>query len=122
MEEKWLENAKAGNMKDMKETYQSLRSKGLLREVKTFKDSDGYNALMWATENGHLDVCQFLVREHLVDVNSKDVGGWNALHFAVMTDRPEIAELLLEETSIDVNAETNGGNTALHIAALCNNP
>ena len=122
MKEIWLENAREGNLKDMKEINQRLRSKGLQQEMKNFKDSEERNALMWATVKGRLDICQFLVREDLVDVNAKNEWGWNALHFAASFNQPEIARLLLEETSIDVNDQTNIGSTALHIVAQWNYP
>ena len=114
---KWLRNAEEGNLKDMKEIYQQLKDKGLQQEVGNFKDSSGINAFMWATIYGHLDICQFLLREDLVDVNSKDVDGSNALHDAASNNQPEIAKWLLEETSIDVNAQTKDGWTGLHYAA-----
>ena len=114
--EKWLRNSGEGNLKDMKEIYQQLKDKGLQQEVRNFKDS----ALMRATIHGHHDICQFLVREDLVDVNAKENGGFNALHYAASYNHPEIAKLLLGETSIDVNAQTIGGGTALHEAAYWN--
>ena len=121
MKERWLENARECNLKGMKEIYQRLRSIGLQREVKKFKDSNKWNALIIATMKGHLDICQFLVREDLVDVNSKNNEyGSNALHFAVINNQPEIAKWLLEETSIDVNAQNDCGWTALHLAAKWN--
>ena len=122
MKEKWLENAKDGNLKEMKEIYRRLRSKGLLQEVKNFKDYSGLNALMKATWKGHLNICQWLVREDLVDVNSKDKWGLNALHMAARYNQPEIAKFLLEETSIDVNDQDNDGWTALHTAFIWNYP
>ena len=117
---RWLENAKEGNMQEMKEIYQQLQNDGFQKEVKNFKDSDGNTALMGAIVNGHLDICQWLVRENLVDVNSKDNGGWNALHVAAREDRPEIAQFLFEKTSVYVNEQSNAGRTALHVAALFN--
>ena len=125
MEQKWLENAKVGNLNDMKEIFQRLRNIGLLQEVKNFKDSDDATALFThgdTTENEHLDICQFLVRGDLVDVNSRNVIGCNALHWAAINNQPEIAKLLLEETSIDVNEQDNDGVTALHWAVLGNSP
>ena len=120
LKRRWLENAKEGNLQDMKEVYQQLQNNGLQKEVKNFKDSDGNTALMEAIVSGHLDICQWLVRENLVDVNSKDNGGWNALHVAARVDRPEIAQFLFEKTSVDVNEQSYGGRSALHIAALFN--
>ena len=123
MEQKWLENAKVGNLNDMKEIFQRLRNIGLLQEVKNFKDSDDATALFThgdTTENEHLDICQFLVRGDLVDVNSRNVIGCNALHWAAINNQPEIAKWLLEETNIDLNAQNNDGVTALHSAASWN--
>ena len=120
MEQKWLKNAEVGNLKEMKEIIQRSRSHGLLQEVKNFKNSSGSTALHWATIEGHLDICQFLVREELVDVNAKNVYGFNALHFAARENRPEITKWLLEETSIGVNAQSKDGWSALHYAAIKN--
>ena len=121
LKERWLRHAIGGNLKEMKEIYQQLKEKGWLQEVKNFKDSPEDNALMRARIFGHLDICQFLVRDDLVDVNAKNNGGLNALHCAAMNNRPEIARLVLEETSIDVNEQciTFEGKelTALHIPA-----
>ena len=122
MKERWLRNAKRGKLNELKEIYEELKNKGLQQEVKHFNDSSGRNALIWASWKGYLDICQFMLREDLVDVNSKNDYGHNALHYAANNNRPEIVKLLLEETSIDVNAQTNIGRTALHFAAYHNYP
>ena len=68
LKERWLRHAIGGNLKEMNEIYQQLKEKGWLQEVKNFKDSSEDNALMWATIYGHLDICQFLVRDDLVEI------------------------------------------------------
>ena len=106
----------------MKEIYEQLKNNALQQEIKNFINSYGDNALHWATMRGHLDICQFLMGEDLVDVNAKNKLALNALHIAAIHNRPEIAKCLLEETSIDVNEQTNSGATALHSAAISNYP
>ena len=101
----------------MREIYEELRRKGLQQELKNWKDSSGKTALMRATVGGHHDICQWLLKQDLVDVNSKNFEGWNALHFAANFYRTEIISLLLNETSIDVNEQTDDGWTALDFGA-----
>ena len=72
---------------------------------------------MRATIGGNLHICQWLVKENLVDVNTKYLEGRNALHIAADFCRTEISSFLLKETSIDVDEQTDDGRTALHFAA-----
>ena len=123
MKEKWFDYASRGNLQEMQKIYEEISTRGLQRELESWKDSSYYEhtALVLATEHGHLDVCQWLVRKDLVNVHKKSKGYGNALHFAAKYNRPEIARFLLEETDIDINEQTDGGNTALHFAACDNN-
>ena len=96
-------------------------------EMKNWKDSYGDTAFMKATRHGHYKICQWLLKEKLVDENAKNIGGWNALHLAARSCwfvdeniRPKIARLLLENTSIDINEQTNYGDTALYLAKVFN--
>ena len=123
--DKWLKNAiglqhwnkRDHNLKEMQEIYQELTRRGLKRELKNWKTSSGTTALMRATAADNLDICQWLLKENLVEVTSKNFDGWNALHFAACFCRTEIIALLLKETSIDINEQTDDGWTALHFAA-----
>ena len=121
MKEKWFKNIEEGKLQEMQNIYQELRSKGFERSVKNWKPGRfaGNTALIMAQRNGHLHICQWLVRENLMDVNLKDDNGWNVLHEAASLNGLEISRnlrWLLEETSIDINAQTSNGDTALHLA------
>ena len=120
MKERWITYTEENELEEMQKIYQKMNSEGLQHEVKSWKDSGGETALSLATWKGHLDICEWLVNEKLMDVNSKNKYGENALHITALTNRPEIANLLLEEGSIDVNEKSNDGSTALHIAAFDN--
>ena len=121
LKERWFYYAFWGKLQEMRDIHQELTRRGFPQEVKNWKVKGWEStALFKAATNGHLDVCQWLVREDLVDVNAKDVGGLNALHIAAMESRTEIVGLLLEETSIDVNEQNDSGSTALHFAARYN--
>lgn len=126
---RWLENARRlhyetstsayidRNLQVMREIYQELKTRGFQRELKNWNDSSVITALMRATVGGNLQICQWLVKENLVDVNTKYFGGRNALHIAADFCRTEISSFLLKETSIDVDEQTDDGRTALHFAA-----
>ena len=57
----------------MREIYQELKNKGWQRKLKNWKDSLGLNALIRAVQYGNHDICQWLVRENLVEVISKNI-------------------------------------------------
>ena len=123
---RWLENARRlhyesrngdRNLQVMREIYQELTRRGFKRELKNWNDSSIITALMRATIGGNLHICRWLVKENLVDVNTKYLEGRNALHIAADFCRTEISSFLLKETSINVNEQTDDGRTALHFAA-----
>ena len=62
-----------GNPQDMREIYQELTNKGWQRKLQSRKDSLGLNALIRAVQYGNHDICQWLVRENLVEVISKNI-------------------------------------------------
>ena len=125
LKKRWLENARRlhyendgdRNLQVMREIYQELKRRGWQRELKSWNDSSIITALMRATKGGNLHICQWLVKENLVDINTKYFGGRNALHIAADFCRTEISSFLLKETSIEVNEQTDDGRTALHFAA-----
>ncbi|CAG9860304.1 unnamed protein product [Phyllotreta striolata] len=80
------------------------------------RDSAGYTALHYASRNGHLRVCKFLV-ENGADVNARTNGGVTALARACSTGKEDIVDFLLS-VNADPFIQDSDGKTALHRAAL----
>ncbi|MBM5781844.1 MAG: ankyrin repeat domain-containing protein, partial [Pelagibacterales bacterium] len=78
---------------------------------------NGHTALMFAAQNGHLEVIKELLEDKDIDVNKANVNGHTALMFAAQNGHLEVIKELLEDKKIDVNKTEPNGNTALMIAA-----
>ncbi|XP_073842665.1 E3 ubiquitin-protein ligase mind bomb 1 isoform X2 [Musca autumnalis] len=74
----------------------------------------GHTALQAASQNGHIEVIQVLLR-HNVDVEIEDKDGDRAVHHAAFGDEPAVIELL-SKAGADLNARNKRRQTALHIA------
>lgn len=75
---------------------------------------DGRTALIWAANNGHIDVARLLLDKG-ADVNAEDKNGWTALWAAVWMRRPDMVKLLLERGA-DVGTTGKHGGTLLQMA------
>lgn len=74
----------------------------------------GHTALQAASQNGHLEVIQVLLR-YQADVEIEDKDGDRAVHHAAFGDEPGAVELLAN-AGADLNARNKRRQTALHIA------
>uniref|UniRef100_A0A1B0GCN7 RING-type E3 ubiquitin transferase n=1 Tax=Glossina morsitans morsitans TaxID=37546 RepID=A0A1B0GCN7_GLOMM len=74
----------------------------------------GHTALQAASQNGHIEVIQVLLR-HNVDVEIEDKDGDRAVHHAAFGDEPAVIEIL-SKAGADLNARNKRRQTALHIA------
>ncbi|XP_055906296.1 E3 ubiquitin-protein ligase mind-bomb isoform X1 [Eupeodes corollae] len=74
----------------------------------------GHTALQAASQNGHIEVIQVLLR-HSVDVEIEDKDGDRAVHHAAFGDEPAVIEIL-SKAGADLNARNKRRQTALHIA------
>ena len=74
-------------------------------------DEKKKTALMWAAENGHLDIAKLLIN-HEININEKDINGCTALMFATNNGHIDITALLIDNGA-DINACDNCGSTAL---------
>ena len=79
-------------------------------------DSYGITPLYLASNNGFLDVAQYLV-EHGATLDTADSGGWTPLIVAASNGQREVCRYLLEQGA-DRDKATNNGYTPLHYAAF----
>jgi ankyrin repeat protein len=77
-------------------------------------DNDGYTALMYAAENGYLDVVKELIT-HKADINIAN-DGWTALIAAVFKGHLNIVKELIAHKA-DLNKSDSTGSTPLIFAA-----
>jgi ankyrin repeat protein len=78
-------------------------------------DGDGWNALILASQNGHIETVKVLFDREL-DVNSATIEGLTSLHMAAQEGHVEVVNFLLERGA-DFDALANNGCSALHLAA-----
>ncbi|XP_017053385.1 E3 ubiquitin-protein ligase mind-bomb [Drosophila ficusphila] len=74
----------------------------------------GHTALQAASQNGHIEVIQVLLR-HAVDVEIEDKDGDRAVHHAAFGDEAAVIEILAK-AGADLNARNKRRQTSLHIA------
>ncbi|XP_061509044.1 E3 ubiquitin-protein ligase mind-bomb [Anopheles gambiae] len=74
----------------------------------------GHTALQAASQNGHLEVIEVLLR-HNADVEIEDKDGDRAVHHAAFGDEPGVMGMLAK-AGADLNARNKRRQTALHIA------
>ncbi|KAF3828573.1 hypothetical protein GH733_004774 [Mirounga leonina] len=83
------------------------------------KDLDGNIPLLLAVQNGHSEVCRFLL-DHGADVNSRDKNGRTALMLACEISSSNIVEALIKKGA-DLNLVDSLGHNALHYSKLSEN-
>ena len=78
--------------------------------------SNGSTALMSAAQEGHTNVCEYLISQK-ADINHVNDEEECALHFAIYYRRPEPARLLLA-SGAQTYLKTRAGESILHYGAL----
>ena len=77
----------------------------------------GRTPLQLAAEAGHLEVCQYIVKNISVDRNvTTDLYGRSPIHFAVAMGHLEVCKFLIKNMQ-DKIPQTSTGRTPLHLAA-----
>ncbi|NXI49919.1 RAI14 protein, partial [Chloroceryle aenea] len=83
------------------------------------KDLDGNIPLLLAVQNGHVEVCKYLL-DHGADINSRDKSGRTALMMACEAGSLNMVEAFLRKGA-DVNLVDVFGQNALHYSKLSEN-
>ena len=80
-------------------------------------DAGGFNALIVASQNGHLETVRFLLENgaSVEDIWTED--GVTALMMAAQENHLEILQMLIENAKGSVNARADNGSTALCMAS-----
>ena len=81
--------------------------------------SEGWQPLVYAAFNGHVDIMAYLL-EHGAEVNGASDNGTTALMVAARNGHPEVVRLLLKHHP-DVDNINEAGGTALKWAVAANN-
>ena len=79
--------------------------------------SEGFTALHCASQQGYLEVLQYLVQHGKADVNVKNNYIETPLYVASHKGYLEVVQYLLQHGKADVNVQTNDGFTALYVAS-----
>ncbi|KAF7269229.1 ankyrin repeat domain-containing protein 39 [Rhynchophorus ferrugineus] len=83
------------------------------------KDSAGYTALHYASRNGHLEICRYLI-ESGANIDGRTRSGQaTALHRACTAGKLDIVDFLLSHNA-DLNLKDADGRTALDRATVSN--
>ena len=85
-------------------------------------DPQGYTALMWACQMGHVDMVTLLLRRRNIQINLRTAQVGTALLLAVTENQLDVVRILLSSKHrADVNLPTaNSGFTALMVASRMN--
>mmetsp|Transcript_19285 Transcript_19285/g.41458 ORF Transcript_19285/g.41458 Transcript_19285/m.41458 type:complete len:490 (+) Transcript_19285:146-1615(+) len=84
------------------------------------KNSNGFTALLVSSEEGRLEVVQYLVVECHAKVNLQETNycGWTPLHKASRRGHLDVIQCLVEQGRADMNIANDQGMTALHDASM----
>jgi ankyrin repeat protein len=64
--------------------------------VEVATTNDGFKALHFASNAGHLEIVQYLIQHGRANINATDNNGFNALHFASLMGHLEIVLYLIQ--------------------------
>ncbi|KAL8612705.1 hypothetical protein ACOMHN_025356 [Nucella lapillus] len=103
------QEAERGNLEGITKAYQADP-----RRLQT-ENAKGQRPLHVAAVKGHLDIVQFLIKEH-ADLDATDCHGDTALHCAVQQNHPQIVEALLQ-AGADDSILNESHMAPLHIAS-----
>ena len=83
-------------------------------------NAQGVNLAVFACISGKLDLAQWLINDHQLDVMHIDNDGMNALHLCILNDKKKEFQWLINEQKISTEVRTSEGLTPLLVAAAEN--
>ena len=87
-------------------------------DVNLILDHDGFNFLMWASEKGHVEIIDLIIKSG-ADINAETISGYTALMYASGNGQIGAVKTLIDNGS-NIYAKSKNGDTALSLAT--NNP
>ena len=96
MKKEWFENAKGGNLENMRCIYKIIKENGNEEYIKKWRGPYHRTILMEATRLGRQNIIKWLLQEFQFDVNEQSSNGSTALHIAAYHNQMECARLLLD--------------------------
>ena len=82
------------------------------------RDCMGITPLLWAAENGHDNVVQFLLKQENISPDAPDKLGRTPLSRAASSGHEEVVKLLLDQGDVDPDSQDGMGKTPLQSAVL----
>jgi ankyrin repeat protein len=79
---------------------------------------NGWTALHFASQCGHLEVVRYLVQDGKADVEVKIFDRFNALHLASLNGHLKVVQYLLQDGKANLMAKARNGWTVLDVAKL----
>ena len=107
------ECAKNNDLDNVKQCIELFSQDVNKRELNEF----GYTPLMWATQNGNLEMVEYLCIEANANVNIRDNNGCSCLYRAAQLNRMEIANFLLKQKDVEIDASDKDGRSPLFLAS-----
>ena len=83
------------------------------RLVDTSSGVDGKTPLILAAENGHIDVCEYLITYQMANLNANDNNHYSALIHASLNNQIEVTKVLVNHR---ININYQGAYTAARLA------
>jgi len=77
---------------------------GIVTDTLVSRRNQGLSPLMYATKEGSLRICQFLIRKR-AHIHAEDEDGWTPIVFAVSSHHEEVVKYLIESKSNPQDAD-----------------
>jgi ankyrin repeat protein len=88
-----------------------------------YRDAQGRTPLHHAVLSGNLRICEMLLQQPSVQLNSvTEPEKLSLLSLAIINDVRKLVHLLIARREIDVNKQDHQGHGPLHLSAWCNQP
>ncbi|WJX80253.1 hypothetical protein P8452_63278 [Trifolium repens] len=113
----FLNAARTGNLDLLKKFAEQLdEGKNLAKTVEAIKDANKRGALHFAAIEGQTEICNYLLQDLKLNIDSKDDDGETALIHAARQGHTATAKYLIDRGA-DATIASNLGATALHHSA-----